>query len=234
MSNDLECDHTTDATSSKDVDIKLTTRRKLLVGAVSTPVVLAVSGRSALACTSDGSGCNHKGLSLAAWCSIYPGQGQRVTHSHAVNTGDACGKWPDHWKPKCKWGDRYTKCFTEDWPVPPCGSKTGLRGWDYNYYKYSSSYKYAYGVSQDDPDFANGSKLPSDWGAFYTGKSISQLLISGNELQRYMCTAYLNRRRYGYSYPVSDQDLKMLAYKNYRGRPLSDLEIVNFIKQTCA
>lgn len=58
--------------------------------------------------------------------------------------------------------------------------------------------------------------------------------MSGTELQKYMCAAYLNKKKFSGLYPVTDNDLKMLASKNFHGRPLADQEIIDFIKQTCA
>lgn len=232
MRNDLEHNHPTDDTIlAKNTDMRLTTRRKLLVGAVSTPVVLAVSGRSALACTSTGGGCNHKGLSLAAWCSIYPGQGKTATHSHTINTGYACGKWPHHWKPKCDNKNDYT--FTEDWPVNPCSRYYGVKGWDQKPYYWTKTYKDAKGVSSGDSGFDDGHKFGSGWGSC-SGKSVSRKLINGSNFEQHICAGYLNIKKFGGLYPVSETDLKMLASRNYRGRILDEQEVIAFIQQTCA
>lgn len=232
MHNDLEHDHPADEMRSiEQTNSKLTIRRKILAGVVSTPVVLAVSGRSALACTSTGGGCNHKGLSLAAWCSVYPGPGKTATHSHTIDTGYACGKWPDHWKPKCN--NKYTYTFTEDWPVTPCSRYYGVKGWDQKRYYYTQSYKYAKGVSSGDTGFDDGHKFGTGWGSC-SGKSVSRVLIGGSEFEQHICAGYLNFKKFGGLYPVTETDLKMLATKNYRGRILSDQEVIAFIQQTCA
>ena len=95
-------------------------RRLLRAGLAATPVILAVSGRSAMATTS----CPTKGLSPLAWQSLTNGGTQPIPAncSHTV-TANSRGNSPGGWKPQVTAGK-----IAPSWPaacVPYSGYVTG-------------------------------------------------------------------------------------------------------------
>ncbi len=78
-------------------------RRLLRAGMAAAPLMLAVSGRSAMATNTD----TPVGLSPMAWNSVAP-NGTFVAVSHTVGT-HKLGESPDHWIDKAKSNSKYLK-----------------------------------------------------------------------------------------------------------------------------
>lgn len=208
-------------------------RRLLRAGLAAGPVVLAVSGRSAMAGTSCGT---VKGLSPMAWASMAP-DGACVGTSHTI-TGHACGRSPGYWKPNC---DGNAKTFQPDyrWPIAPCDK---LKTLVYGAYVEKSWNNYPYtdfkGVASNDSGFANGTKFRSVFTTSPDNRSFSRILIdesaSGN-VEWHFCAAYLNCKAMAGSYAVTEAELKYL-YENRRlvpgGKQLTAGQIKEFLNQT--
>ena len=208
-------------------------RRLLRAGLAAGPVVLAVSGRSAMAGTSCGTA---KGLSPMAWASMAP-DGVCVGTSHNI-TVHACGKSPGYWTPNCN-GSANTFQPGYRWPIPPCDRLTTLV---YGTYQEKSWNHWSYtdfkGVASTDPGFANGTKFKSVFTTSSDNRSFSRILIdesaTGN-VEWHFCAAYLNCKAMAGSYAVTEAELKYL-YENRRlvpgGKQLTAGQIKEFLDQT--
>ena len=226
----MKTDLTNEVNQTLTVDEKLRHgRRRLLVGIASAPVVLAVSGRSALACTTT-SDCNPRGLSPLAWVSIHPQSGVTIKPSHTIER-TCLGKSPGYWVPNCGGN---SLVFQGRWPKAPCGEITGSDGRKYSYLK--GTYLSAKGVKADDRGWTAGDKLPSSGYGSCSGKVISKTLIGAapSGIERHICAAYLNIKQFGMDgYPVTEDELKRLASGlPISGRVFSVSEVKAFLDQT--
>ncbi|MFZ4623384.1 MAG: hypothetical protein ACOYNF_04020 [Rhodoferax sp.] len=200
-------------------------RRLLRAGLAAAPVVLTLSGRSAMAATCP------SGLSPAAWTSLAP-NGTCATTSHTVN-GNALGKSPGYWMPNPE-----GKTFQEPykWPVTPFSQvtmhlSTGdvVVGWDatkgYNFYEK---------IDHSDTGYDGGTKFNSVFGG--PDKSFSRILIEGNVgLEWHVTAAYLNYLVMGGAYALTLDELKRI-YSEGRlvpgGTVLGHGELKAFLDQT--
>ena len=210
-------------------------RRLLRAGLAAVPVVLAVSGRSAMAGTS----CNAvTGLSPLAWASMAP-NGTCVGTSHTI-TGNPLGKSPGHWTPNAN-----GKTFQPDfrWPVSPFDcvvTKVGngnnapfeSRSWDsYIYTEFKR-------VAANDAGFQRGGAIFNAVFGGSDGRSFSRILLdesaAGNVVWHFSA-AYLNCLALNGQYAMTLDELKYL-YTNRRlvpgGVELNDSEIKTFLDQT--
>lgn len=209
-------------------------RRLIRAGFAAAPVILSLSGRSAMAQTA---GCGAKGLSPMAWNSIAPGaDGKCTIPSHTVNRG-VLGRSPGFWKPNC--GGNANVFQNPQWPVPTVTpfptyspntnyrSCTAAMEWDKGT-KFNEIFVSAYpGLLSD----AVANSLPA------TGStSISRLLLdnSASPVAIKLCCAYLNTLCFpGYSM-TRDEVLFLAANKQLvgGGPVLSDSAIRDFLDQT--
>ena len=199
-------------------------RRRFIGNAASVPVVLAVSGRSAMA-----TGV-HCALSPLAWVSTHPNGGAAIVPSHTIQKTCSPGKSPGGWLPNCGGS---AKTFQFEWPVAPCSKLTVNTSTGKKYYEWSHTYMNAKGVSANDPGWSGGAKFPSGWGS-YSGKVISRLLLDSpsNGVQRHICAAYLNAKKDS-AYAVTLDELKLLAtYQPIGGHVFTDSEVKSFLDQT--
>lgn len=227
-------------------------RRRIVTSAVSAPVVLALSGRSALAGGSYGGGtgggtggCNGqpKGLSPLAWQSYNPKGGGTVCVSHTVG-GRPLGCKPDGYKPKCGYG--YTTFSTRCWPngTKPfetckkvdywgrCSTSTSWSSSSWSTYK-DLPQKDDYG---QDAGWSTGTKC-----SWLDSRSLSQILLeesptSAGWLKYYICGAYLNAL-YDPNYaltPAECQRLYMTGQLTLDGPVLTSDECKAFLEQTWA
>lgn len=163
-------------------------RRLLRAGLAATPVVLAVSGRSAMA----GNAC--KGLSPLAWASVAP-NGTCVVDgtSHTIES-HALGNSPGGWTPNCGLN---AKTFQWDWPTTHCQPCVSVK----NVYNQSISWSSGWNAFSSVPStatgWAGGTKYNAKFGGTDT-RSFTQILLAGNissDAKWHLCAAYLNAAR---------------------------------------
>lgn len=160
-------------------------RRRFVRGAASAvPVMLAVSGRSALATTSGGGTCSTvKGLSPMAWMSYHPNGNTTVRcPSHTVNP-NTLGKSPGYWKPNLN-----GKTFQGPWPSTIVPFTTVKNKNNVNV-SYQANNWNSYTGLVDGPGWADGTKAT----VLGDGRSFSRILMDDNgSLIWHLCAAYLN------------------------------------------
>lgn len=209
-------------------------RRLLRAGMAAAPVILAVSGRSAMATSST----TPVGLSPMAWASVAP-NGTYIGSSHTVGT-NPLGKSPGFWTPNT--GGNAATFQAPKWPVAPFDAvQTKIRsGSSYVYVSKSwDNYDFAAfkGVASDDSGFANGVKFNSVF-AGGDSRSFSRILLdesaSGN-VNWHFCAAYLNVMAFPGSYAITLAELKNL-YSTGKlvpgGVTLTNSQIKAFLDQT--
>lgn len=150
-------------------------RRLLRAGLAATPVILAVSGRSAMASTS----CPTKNLSPLAWNSLTMGGTRAIPQNCSHTVTPSAGGWsPGGWKPQTSAGK-----IDPPWPatcVPYAGYSSGQG-------------------CNSSTNFSTGTKFNQ----IFTGStstfgssSFSQILLgsgtSTGSLEFHLCAAYLN------------------------------------------
>jgi hypothetical protein len=202
-------------------------RRLIRAGLSAAPVILALSGRSALA---TGTSCGAKGLSPLAWSSLSPnGDGTCNVPSHTIQR-NVLGKSPGLWMPNCGGN---ANVFQVNWPasVKP-----------FSAYDASLLYK---GIAADDARWATGTKfnafIASYNGMFAGGigspsSSFSRILLDNPAayIPAKICSAYLNALVFP-NYSMTTAEVLYLAAngKLVAGGPaLSDSAIRNFLDQT--
>jgi hypothetical protein len=226
-------------------------RRLLRAGLAATPVILAVSGRSAMAAS-----CQQGGLSPLAWNSLAPDGTNCVAVSHTV-TSNALGRSPGFWTPNA---NGHAQTFqAPKWPVPPfdkvetiVGTRevletdgvgpsrhTVLKTEVDREVKAWNSYDFLAfkGVSADDPGFDNGAKFSSVFGGG-DSRSFSRILLEEtgrHNVKWHFCAAYLNVMSMGGEYAITLSELQYL-YTNKKLTPggvtLTDGQIKAFLDQT--
>ena len=173
-------------------------RRLLRAGLAAAPVVLAVSGRSAMA-TSSFASCA-KGLSPMAWNSLTANSSRDCSSnlSHTVKPNTP-GLSPGYWKPN---GSNASNCTVAgNWPtacVPYSGYAQGSGNISVGHAPSESAF------------WATGTKFNSIFGGS-DGRSVSQVLIDGNQSSAnwHLCAAILNAYTM-LDYPLTVQEVKNL------------------------
>lgn len=213
---------------AQSVDLGLARRRLIRAGLAAAPVVLALSGRSAMAT----GGCGAKGLSPMAWNSIAPGpNGTCVILSHNVGR-NTLGKSPGFWKPNT---GPSANVFQGPWPA--------LIITPFSTYVAGTSYT---GIGPADARWATGTKFNAVFAATFSGlftgvvgaatDSISRLLIDNpaSPIAIKLACAYLNALTYtGYAMTVAEVLFLAANKKLVAGGPtLSDDTIRDFLDQT--
>ncbi len=202
-----------------------TSRRRLVqAGLAAAPVVLALSGRSAMAGTTGGT--TPTCLSPIAWVSANPKTGT-VTASHTPRSSGTPGCTPVKWKP-CevtttfpnvpKWP---SDCKPFDTIYPP-NSTTPLTWSGSNCQTYSGLMYQNTTTSgtKVDPGWSTGTKL-----TWLDSRSCSNLLIAEARC------AEDNKTKF----PLSSADvINCYMTKTLGGRAVSDADLLAFFKQTCA
>lgn len=207
-------------------------RRLLRAGMAAAPLMLTLSGRSAMATNTD----IPKGLSPMAWASVAP-NGTFVAVSHTVGT-HKLGLSPGFWTPNTN-----GKTFPgTKWPVAPFDEVETLVGHGITAVRQIKSWdSYPYGsfkdVAASDPGFANGVKFNS----VFTGgdsRSFSRILLDESASQNvvwHFTAAYLNVMAFSGTYAIALLELQYL-YANRQlvsgGMTLSDSQIKAFLDQT--
>lgn len=209
-------------------------RRLLRAGVAAAPLMLAVSGRSAMAASTD----MPVGLSPMAWASVAP-NGTYVGTSHTV-TGNPLGLSPGFWTPNT--GGNAQTFQAPKWPVAPFDAVNTQMGngnsralvsktWTgYGFLEFS-------GVAKDDPGFANGAKFNSVF-AGGDSRSFSRILLdesAAGNVAWHFSAAYLNVLAFPGTYAITLAELQSLYSERKLvpgGSSLSDSQIKAFLDQT--
>ncbi len=219
-----------------------TSRRRLVqAGLAAAPVVLALSGRSAMAGNSGGT-TSPTCLSEIAWVSANPKTGKIAASRTPRSSGDP-GFTPVKWKP-CEDGQTFphvkwpSACKPFQTLYPP---KSGIpASWDPRNCKTYSGFKYknpsTAGRGPVDPGWNTGTKL-----TWLDSRSCSNLLIDeadAGTLKAHVCAAYLNAlyaEEYGKKFPIKSSAV-YICYRDgtLGGRKVSNDDLLAFFKQTCA
>ena len=195
-------------------------RRLLRAGLAATPVVLAVSGRSAMASTA----CPTTGLSPLAWHSLTKGGTQAIPQncSHTVTPGQG-GTSPGGWKPQVSAGK-----IAPSWPatcVPFAGYVSGQGC--------NSSTNFTTGTKFNQIFVGSPFTTFADW-------SFSNIFLgsgtSTGSVEFHLCAAYLNALTVA-GYPLTIADVLALANRKIGTVTVAsgssgDTLIKNFIQQT--
>lgn len=203
-------------------------RRPLLrAGLVATPVVLAVSGRSAMAAVCP------TGLSPLTMASLDPNHtGECAASSHHVFT-NTLGLSPGYWKPNCN-GQTFQP--PHPWPISPfhliktTDNKTYVwnRG---NYLDYKN-------IAKDAAGWATGTKYNNIFTSSFSSRSFSRILLDDNgSLEWHFCAAYLNAATMPGTYAMTVQEVLDVASTGCLvpgGSMLTDGQMKAFLSQTWA
>ena len=195
-------------------------RRLLRAGLAATPVLLAVSGRSAMAGAGDS--CL-KGLSPLAWSSLTNnGAHGCVQTSHNV-TPRTLGLSPGNWKPN---GNGY---ISTSWPAT-CSPFDGY-----------ISGNNSTGYLPADPHWATGTKFNQIFTSVgFSGstsslwtKSFSRILLDNNgTAEWHLCGAYLDTAVFP-NYPMTNKEVLNLALGKLGNQSgLTAAQICTFLDQT--
>jgi len=213
-------------------------RRLLRAGLAAGPVVLALSGRSAMACTTTGGDCDGGtgALSCAAWESLAANP-----QTSAKPARHSLGEKPERFTPKCANGV-YT--FPRPWPAgcKPFASKRNRSYVKFTHDQMTSSH------SMEDRDYDQDKLDGGGWSSgtkcrdtgvlpdtVFGDKTVSQCLLTGTEKEKALCTAYLNAIDASINYCMNTTDVRRLATDRRLvpgGRELSDADIIAYCKQT--
>lgn len=192
-------------------------RRLLRAGLAAAPVILTVSGRSAMAGTGDACGA---GLSPGAWNSLtHNGTQDCIQTSHTV-AGNDLGVSPGNWKPNgngvisTSWPSTcvpYDNYLTATNPNNPPFDATSTR------WRSGTKFK----------DIFIGSTLP------YANVSFSTIMLSRpNSAENHLCAAYLNVKTFS-NYALTEGEVLELAGGKLGGRTgLTKAQIRAFLDQT--
>jgi hypothetical protein len=182
-------------------------RRRILRAGLAAPVVLAVSGRSAMAGT-----CPTL-LSPAAWNSLAPQGGDCNIPSHTVNR-NAPGKSPGFWAPNGSlYHQNQSATFQGPWPVgidpfititfpTHHGDKTVT--WDRSQW---DTYK---GLPLKNDGWGGGTKFSAIFTKSSDPRSFSQILINdtaSDGCNWHLCAAYLNALTFSTTYAMSTAEV---------------------------
>ena len=195
-------------------------RRLLRAGLAAAPVVLAVSGRSAMATAATGN-CA-KGLSPMAWNSIAPdANGNCAVASHTV-LRNVLGKSPGNWRP-----NKEGKTFQAVWPSPTC-----IPFRDYNS---ATIYRE---MSWTDIRWDTGTKFNTIFGGS-EARSFSRILITESGMSNpalglrwFLCAAYLNAATMNGKYALTVQEVLDLAGGKLGTQQVFPDVALAFLKQT--
>lgn len=202
-------------------------RRLLRAGLAATPVILAVSGRSAMA-----QSCP-TGLSPLTFASINP-SGDGVTcitssHAHTVSSTSSLGLSPRYWKPITE-GQTFMPPYP--WPIPPF-TTVGNQNWDPALYL---SYN---NIGSNNECWMSGRTYNNVFAGSSDGRSFSRILLDDSEsTASHFCAAYLNAVAMpAGTYAVTVEEVLSIAATGRLvpgGNQLTDGQIRAFLAQTWA
>ena len=209
----------------------LARRRLIRAGLAAAPVVLSLSGRSAMAMTGN---CGAKGLSPMAWSSISPGADGNCIALSRQPGRSVLGRSPGFWKPNTG-----LSANVFQGPVWPLNTTPSIK--PFPAYQ-GGSYT---GILSDDARWAKGTKfnavIPVTASGMFSligteSSSISRLLIdnSASPIPIKLACAMLNALTFpGYAMTVAEVLFLAANKKLVSGGPvLSDSTIQDFLDQT--
>lgn len=204
-------------------------RRLLRAGLAATPVVLSLSGRSAMAQTQD---CQGVGLSLATWNSICP-NGQFIGSSHHTLTTSSLGKSPSYWKPTPN-GQTFQSPYR--WSIAPFSR---IKNTEHTTYVWDSAKCWTYkNIASDAAGWATGQKYNGIFTTSSDQRSFSRILVDDNgTLEWHLCAAYLNALALPGIYVMTPAEVIYLAAHGYLvpgGSSLTTGQMKAFLAQTWA
>lgn len=235
-------------------------RRLLRAGLAATPVVLAVSGRSAMAAV-----CPNDGLSLATWASINP-SGDGVTciassHTHTASSR-SLGLSPGYWKPNPN-GQTFQPPYP--WPIAPFDTITtqvnktssfkqgpglfeqGLNTTERNsdgtggttYIWNPIEYRQYKGIPKNADGWDTGTKYNAIFSGVSETRSFSRILLDDDgSLAWHFCAAYLNAAAMpAGTYVMTTAEVIFLELNGTvvpGGKSLTNEQIKAFLSQTWA
>jgi hypothetical protein len=241
MRNEVQIPSEMDAVSPVKAEggVQQSRRRLIQAGLAAAPVMLAVSGRSAMAGGTPGT--TAKCLSPMAWCSANPTSGQAVGSISPKSMGNP-GCNPKQWKP-CETTQTFPN--TPSWPsgckpfstIKYPGGKTSTNWVSGQCRTYSGlSHKITVNGQTQDPGWSTGTVL-----SWLDSRSCSNILIDeadSDTLKAHTCAAYLNAKLAednGKRFPVSSADVKACYQERKLGtRSVTDAQLLAYFKQTCA
>ncbi|WP_394756510.1 hypothetical protein [Rhodoferax sp.] len=214
-------------------------RRLLRAGLVAAPVVLTVSGRSAMAAACP------PGLSGPTMTSLNPsGDGVNcIASSHAHTASSSrLGLSPGYWKPNPE-GQTFQPPYP--WPIAPFknieaqGRNTTLKSGGTGVQNYSwnpNEYLQYRDIPQDATGWDTGTKYNAIFTSAYRRLSFSRILLEENgSLEWHFCAAYLNAAAMPGTYVLSIQEVLEIASTGCivpGGHHLTDGQIKAFLSQT--
>ncbi len=214
----------------------LARRRLIRAGLAAAPVVLSLSGRSAMA---TGVSCGAKGLSPMAWNSISPGaDGNCVTPSRQPGR-NTLGRSPGFWKPNT---GPSANVFQGAWPwnkVPVITPFSAYQGGSYSGIldtdaRWATGTLFGTVIPTLHPSLVAGTTVQS--GKTVATSSISRLLIdnSASPIPIKLACALLNALTFnGYAMTVAEVLFLAANKQLVAGGPvLSDSTIRDFLDQT--
>lgn len=203
-------------------------RRLLRAGLAAAPVVLTLSGRSAMAAN-----CPPSPMSGPTQDSLDPNMtGNCAVSSHHPETQTQPGLSPSAWQPKST-GQTFQPPYA--WAVAPFGRVIVARksySWDPSQYL---SYK---NIGIHDPCWATGARFNAVFTSSFDKRSFSRILLDDpTSLNGHLCAAYLNAKVMYGVYAMSVQEVLTIA-TTWRLVPdsqvLSEGQLKAFLAQTWA
>ena len=203
-------------------------RRLLRAGLAASPVILALSGRSAMATDCIG---GPSGLSGPTFDSICP-NGQFIGSSHHIYQ-NPLGFSPGYWKPNVT-GQTFQPPHA--WPILPFNKIKSTTGSSYtwspgNYLTYKD-------LAWDATGWASGTKYNAIFRDSLEKRSFSRILLEENgSLEWHFCAAYLNATTLQGQYAMTVKEVLTVASTGCLvpgGNVLTDGQIKAFFSQTWA
>lgn len=203
-------------------------RRLLRAGLAAAPVVLAVSGRSAMAAACPAI------ISGPTKTSLDPdNDGNCIESSHHPVSNKSAGKSPRHWKPNPN-GQTFQPPYP--WPIDPFVSITTTQGATLGWHP--GGYREYKQIAKDAEGFASGTKYHQIFMASFETRSFSRILLDDNgSAQWCLCAAYLNAAAMGGTYVMTIDQVLLLGNEGRLvplGTVLTDGQINDFLSQTWA
>jgi hypothetical protein len=236
-------------TAAHSASVPMPSRRRLVqAGLAAAPVVLALSGRSAMA-TGGGGTSTPGALSAVAWVSANPASGAKTSASRSPRASGASGIAVAKWKPVevsatfpacpkwptgCKPFDKVVK-VTKDWNNKDVYSDVFFNAAEFKTYSGLTYQVSKNGVTQD-AGWASGTVL-----SWLDNRSISKLLIDeagSDTLKANVCAAYLSAllaEQGGPAYLLSSAAVKAIYQTKTLGTTVvNNTNLLAFFKQTLA
>lgn len=195
-------------------------RRLLRAGLAAAPVVLAVSGRSAMAAPCP------VGLSPLTMASLDPDGDMDCIAASVAPVANTLGRSPGYWRPNPN-GQTFQPPYP--WPISPF-SKYNKQSWNPGAYLTYNS------IPSDNKCWASGTKYNTVFTTSSDSRSFSRILLDDNgSTAWHFCAAYLNALAMPGTYAMTVEEVLSLAATGLLapgGTQLTDGQIKAFLSQT--